>query len=274
MNLTVNANGAAIPAIGFGTWQLTGRETRDAVRAALEVGYRHIDTAAIYDNEREVGQAIQESDVPRADVFVTTKVWRDDLAAGTLQRSAEDSLKRLGLDYVDLFLIHWPNQAIALSESIPALCEVSARGLARHIGVSNFTAAMLDEAVALADRPLATNQVEYHPFLDQSKVLAACRKHGLSLTAYCPLARGRVFSSPALKEIARAKGRTVSQVASRWLIQQPGVISIPRTSKPERVRENFQVFDFELTDEEMRSISALAAQNDRVVNLAWAPAWD
>ncbi len=274
MTLIVEANGAKIPAVGLGTWQLSGKTGTRAIAKALEVGYRHLDTAAMYENERDVGEALRASGVPREEVFVTTKVWTDSIGHGPLQRSAEASLKRLKLDHVDLLLIHWPNPAIPLADSIRALCEVKERGLARHIGVSNFTVTLLDKAVKLSSEPLVTNQVEYHPFLDQSKVLAGCRRHGMSVTAYCPLARGRVFASKVMAEIATAKGRTVSQIATRWLIQQPGVIAIPRTEKLDRIEENFQVFDFTLSEEEMDRISGLADRSARVVDFDFSPAWD
>lgn len=270
---TIQANGATIPVIGFGTWELKGRSCQHAVECALATGYRHIDTAAMYDNERDVGAGLKNSGVPREEVFVTTKVWSDSIGYGPLQRSAEASLKRLGLDHVDLLLIHWPNAAIPLAESMRALCEVKTRGLARHIGVSNFTVRLIEEAVALSSEPIVTNQIEYHPFLDQAKVLAACRRHGISITAYCPLARGRVFASDVLSDIARRKGRTVSQIALRWLVQQ-GVIAIPRSARPERIRENFAVFDFALSEEEMQRIADLGERKERVVNLSWAPNWD
>ena len=271
---TVKANGADIPVIGLGTWQLNGAGARRAIETALDVGYRHIDTAAMYDNESDVGAGLKASPVPREDVFVTTKVWPDNIGDGPLQRSAEASLRRLGLDYVDLLLIHWPNAEIPLKDSIRALCEVKTRGLARHIGVSNFPVKLIEEAVQLASEPIATNQIEYHVFLDQAKIIAACRKHGIAVTAYCPLARGRVFESEVLKEIAEAKGRTVSQVATRWLVQQAGVIAIPRSAKPERIKQNIEVFDFELTDADLKRIAAVSDRRERIVNLGFAPAWD
>lgn len=270
----VTANGARIPAIGLGTWELRGAQCADIVQAGLALGYRHVDTAQAYGNEREVGAAIRASGVPRGDIFLTTKVWYDRLAPGELEASAEESLARLGTDYVDLLLIHWPNPAIPLADSLAALARVKQRGLARHIGISNFTVALIEEAVRLCPEPLVTNQVEYHPFLDASRVMAACRRHGLSLTAYCPLARGRVVGDPVIEEIAARHGKTAGQVALRWLVQQSGVIAIPRTSSTARLAENLDVFDFTLTDAEMAAIAGLARPDGRVVQVSWAPDWD
>ena len=270
----VHANGAAIPAIGLGTWQLRGEECVRAVAQALGVGYRHLDTAAMYGNEEAVGEGLRASDQPRDDVHVTTKVWYADLAPGDLERSAEASLKRLGLTEVDLLLIHWPNPAMGLDGPIRALCEAKRRGLARHIGVSNFTVALLDEAVRLATEPLVANQCEYHPYLDQGAVLAACRRHGLAFASYSPLGRGGLTDDPVIGAIARAHGRTPGQVVLRWHVQQPGVVAIPKSGNPERIAQNLQVFDFALSDEEMARLHGLARPDGRLVRTSWEPAWD
>ncbi len=270
----VHANGAAIPAIGLGTWRLAGDEGTQAVRWAIEAGYRHIDTAAMYGNEEAVGAGIRAGGVPRDEIFVTTKVWHDSLAPGDLERSAEASLKRLRLEYVDLLLIHWPNLDIPLRGSIDALCRAKRVGLARHIGVANFTVALLEEAVALASEPLVTNQCEYHPFLSQERVLAACRRHSLSFTSYCPIGRAAVISEPVIAEIAARHGKTPAQVVLRWHVQQPGVIAIPKSGNRNRIAENIAVFDFTLTDDEMRCISSLARPEGRMISPTFAPAWD
>jgi diketogulonate reductase-like aldo/keto reductase len=270
----VEAHGAKVPAIGLGTWQLSGEACTRAVVAALECGYRHIDTAKMYGNETEVGQGLKSGGVPRDEVFVTTKVWRDDLHDGDLQRSAEASLKRLELDKLDLLLIHWPNRNIPLQESIKALCETRSRGLTSHIGVSNFPVALLEEALAVASEPIVTNQCEYHPWLDQTKVLAASRKHGVSFTSYCPLGRGEGPRDPAIKIIADKHGKTPSQVLLRWHIQQPDVIAIPRSGTPAHIRENIAVGDFQLSGEEMRTISGMTRKDGRIVDFDWAPDWD
>ncbi|MEA2933888.1 MAG: 2,5-diketo-D-gluconate reductase [Variibacter sp.] len=269
----VEANGARIPSIGLGTWELRGDTCTKLVSEALRVGYRHIDTAAMYGNEAEVGEGIRASAVKRDDIFLTTKVWLDDLREADFRRSVERSLKNLKLPYVDLILIHWPNPAIPLGETLRAMAKVKRDGLARHIGVSNFTVGLIEEAVTLSEEPLVTNQIEMHPFLDQSKVLAACRKRGLSVTAYCPIARGNVAGNAVLATIAKAHGKSAAQVSLRYLVQQ-GIIAIPRTSKPARLVENLSVFDFALTDAEMRQIAGLTDPGGRVVNFGAAPAWD
>ena len=270
----VRANGAAIPAIGLGTWQLRDEGCVEAVRWALDAGYRHVDTASMYGNEEAVGEGLRAGGVRRDEVFVTTKVWPDDLAPGDLERSTEASLRRLGLDHVDLLLIHWPNAAIPLRGSIEALCKVKRAGLARHIGVANFTVALIEEAVRLAGEPLVTNQCEYHPYLDQGPVLAACRRHGLALTSYCPIGRAAVLSERAVRDIARAHGKTPAQVVLRWHVQQPGVVAIPKSGDKGRIKENIAVFDFALTDEEMRRIADLARRDGRMVAPSFAPEWD
>ena len=270
----VRANGAAIPAIGLGTWRLEGEGCARAVRWALEAGYRHIDTATMYGNEEAVGEGLRAGGVPRDDVFVTTKVWPDDLKPGDLERSAEASLKRLRLDAVDLLLIHWPNPNIPLRGTMEALSRVKRQGLARHIGVANFTVALLEEAVALSDEPLVTNQCEHHPYLDQGPVLAACRRHGLALTSYCPIGRAAVLSEPVVRDIATAHGKTAAQVVLRWHVQQPGVVAIPKSGDRGRMAENLAVFDFALTDDEMRALSGLARPDGRMVAPAFSPRWD
>jgi diketogulonate reductase-like aldo/keto reductase len=270
----VQANGAAIPAIGLGTWRLAGEEGAEAVRSALEAGYRHVDTAAMYDNEEAVGAGLRASGVPRDEIFITTKVWPEDLAPGDLERSAETSLKRLRLDAVDLLLIHWPNAAVPLRGSIEALCRARRAGLARHIGVANFTVALLDEAVALASEPLVTNQCEYHPYLNQAPVLAACRRHGLAFTSYSPLGRAALVSEPVVAAIAARHGKTPAQAVLRWHVQQPGVVAIPKSGNRRRIAENLAVFDFALADDDMRRIASLARPDGRMVTPGWSPQWD
>ena len=266
----VHANGAAIPAIGLGTWPMKGEEAARAVARALEAGYRAVDTAAMYGNEDAVGEGLRAAGVPRADVFVTTKVWYTDIAPGDLERSAEASLRRLGLDQVDLLLIHWPNPDIPLAQSMRALGNAKRRGLARHVGVSNFSAKLLDEAVALSDEPLVANQCEYHPYLNQDRVRAACERHGIAFTSYCPLGKGDLTRDPAIRSIAAAHGKTPSQVVLRWHVQQPLTVAIPKSGDPGRIAENFRVFDFALTEDEMRRISGLARPDGRMVLPGWA----
>lgn len=270
----VSANGASIPALGFGTWQLRGDVARAMVAEALKTGYRHIDTAQVYENEVEVGDGLKAGGVPRDDYFLTTKVWTDRFRDGDLQRSVEDSLKKLRVDHLDLLLLHWPNPSVPLAETLKSLNAVRAVGLTKHIGVSNFTAALVREAVELSGAPLVTNQVEFHPMLDQSTLKTELAKQGMALTAYSPIAQGKVNQDATMQAIAKAHGKSEAQVALRWLIQQDGVIAIPRSSKAQRVRDNFDVFDFTLSAEEMASIAALGTREGRITSPSWAPDWD
>ena len=271
---TLSARGMQMPVIGFGTSQLGN--CGEAVAAALKLGYRHLDTAWKYGTEEGVGQGIRASGVPRKDIFLCTKVSHENLRAADFARSVEQSLKRLQTDYVDLLHVHWPStDGIPLAETMGALAQAKREGKARHIGVANFNIAMTEEAMRLCPEPLATLQAEYHPYLDQSKVLAFCRKAGLVFTAYCPLGRGRLFKDPVIAEIARARGRTVAQVALRWLVQQGNIAPIPRSSNPQHMAESMNVFDFTLTDEEMKRIFALKRPDGRIANPAGrAPQWD
>ncbi len=271
----VEAHGARIPLIGLGTWDLRGRTCARLLEQALRFGYRHVDTAEMYDNEREVGEGLRTSGVKREEVFVATKIWPSHFAPRELERSAKESLVRLRLSEVDLLLLHWPNPQIPLSETLGALCKVKRDGLARHIGVSNFTVALVEEAVALASEPLVCNQIEVHAFLDQSKVVAASRKHGMAIVAYSPLARGGLKNDKVLARIGKAHGKTAAQVGLRFLVQQD-IAVIPRTSRIERLEENFALFDFELSDAEMAEIAALASHDGRIVDYAYSgsPKWD
>jgi len=275
--IAIEAHGARIPAIGLGTMTLSEKACVEAVKSALRLGYRHFDTAERYRNEEWVGEGLQQgldaAGLKREDVFITTKVYWDKLAPGDFERSVEDSVRKLKLPWVDLLLIHWNNPQVPLSDSIASLCKARKNGQTRHIGVANFTAAMLDEAVRLATEPLVTNQIEMHPFLDQTKLLAVCRKHGLSVTAYCPLARGKASGNPVLERIGKAHGKSPSQIALRYLVQQ-GIIPIPRTGNPEHLAANLAVFDFTLSQSEMAEIGALKRSDGRVVNPPHAPKWD
>ncbi len=269
----IEANGAKIPAIGLGTWELSGRTCARIVQQALRLGYRHIDTAQIYDNEREVGEGIRGSGVRRDDLFVTTKVWTNHFAPNDLERSAKESLVKLRLSTLDLLLLHWPNPHVPLAETIGALARAKKLGLTRHIGVSNFTVALIEEAVALSPEPLVCDQVEYHPYLDQTQVREACARHGLALVAYSPVAKGRIKNDPTLLRIGLSHGKTPAQVCLRWLVQQ-NVAAIPRTSRIERLSENIGIFDFALSDDEMSEISALANPKGRLTDYGFAPKWD
>ena len=269
----VEANGARIPALGLGTMTLKGDVCVTAVSTALKQGYVHLDTAERYGNETEVGEGLRASGLDRGQVFVTTKVYQDKLAPADFERSFEESLQKLKLSSVDLLLIHWPNPNVPLADTMRALCKAKADGRARHIGIANFTLPLIEEAVKLATEPLVTNQIEVHPFLDQSKVIAACRRHGLSVTAYCPLARGKVPGDPVLTRIGQAHHKSASQAALRYLVQL-GVIVIPRSSNAERLAQNMAIFDFKLSDAEMAEIGKLKRPDGRVVNPPHAPKWD
>lgn len=270
---TVEANGARIPVIGLGTWDLRGRTCARMVEQALQLGYRHVDTAEMYDNEREVGEGLRASGIARAEVFITTKVWQDHLAPREFEPATKESLAKLRLSEVDLLLIHWPNPRIPLADTIGALCRAKREGLARHIGISNFTVDLVAQAVKLATEPLVTNQIEWHPYIDQSKVVDACRRHGLSVTAYSPIARGRAVDDDTLREIGLRHRKSAGQVCLRFLVQE-GAIVIPRTSKRERLAENIAIFDFTLAPAEMEEIRRLANPRGRIVNWSGAPNWD
>ena len=269
----VEANGAKIPAIGLGTWELSGRACARLVEQAVRLGYRHIDTAQVYENEREVGEGLRASRVKRDEVFVTTKIWTNHFAPNDLERSTKESLTKLRLSEVDLLLLHWPNPHVPLSETLGALAHAQQLGMAKHIGVSNFTVALIEEALAACPEPLVCDQVEYHPYLDQTKVREACAQHGMALVAYSPVAKGRVKGDATLTQIGRAHGKTAAQVCLRWLVQQ-NVSAIPRTSKIERLSENIEIFDFELSEEEMGKISQMGSAKGRLTDFGFAPKWD
>jgi 2,5-diketo-D-gluconate reductase B len=262
---SVDANGARIPLLGLGTWDLRGKSCARMVEQALSLGYRHIDTAAMYRNEEAVGEGLRASGVPRDDVFITTKVWSSDLRARDFERSTRESIEKLKVRNVDLLLIHWPNSSVPLQETIGALCKMKRDGLTRHIGVSNFTVALVEEAVKLATEPLVDNQIELHPYNDQSKTIAASRKAGLAITAYTPIARGRVVGDALLSRIGKAHGKTAAQVCLRYLVQQD-IVVIPKTSRAERLMENAAIFDFKLTPAEMNDIAALASPRGNIVS--------
>jgi 2,5-diketo-D-gluconate reductase B len=262
---TVESHGARIPLIGLGTWDLRGKSCARTVEEALRLGYRHIDTAAMYRNEEDVGEGLRASGIKRDEVFITTKVWSSDLRARDFERSARDSVKNLKLDSVDLLLIHWPNSSVPLKETVGALCKMKRDGVARHVGVSNFNPALIEEAVKLSTEPLVNNQIELHPYFDQTKTIAASRKAGMTVTAYSPIARGRVKGDAVLARIGKVHGKTEAQVCLRYFVQQD-IIVIPKTSRPERLKENAAIFDFALTPAEMKEIAALASPHGNIVS--------
>jgi 2,5-diketo-D-gluconate reductase B len=269
----VEAHGAPIPMIGLGTMTLKEDVCVQAIKTALQLGYRHLDTAAFYGNEKENGEGLRQSGVKREDVLICTKVRQDDLMPDDFARVVDQSLANLQLPYVDLLLIHWNNKGIPFNLSIGALCKAKKDGLTKHVGVANFTTTMLDEAWAATSEPLVCNQIEMHPFINQDKVLAACNKHGMAVVAYCPIARGRVPGADALERIGKAHGKSAAQVSLRYLVQM-GVCSIPRSATPAHLKQNLEVFDFKLSDTEMAELKKLNATNMRVVNPPHAPVWD
>ena len=268
----IEVKGARVPVLGFGTWPLNGADCARAVREAIELGYRHIDTAQNYGNEAEVGNGIAESGIARDALWVTTKLSRGNLAAKDVARSTDESLKKLGLDQLDLLLIHWPSKTVPMAETLAAMVKLRVAGKTRFIGVSNFTTTLLAEAVTHAD--LLCNQVEYHPFLSQRAVLAATRRHGLFLTAYSPVARGRVPGDKTLQAIGKKYGKTATQVALRWLTEQDRVAAIPKAGSRAHMQANIEIFDFALAPEDRAQIDALGGDN-RIVDIAgWSPEWD
>jgi diketogulonate reductase-like aldo/keto reductase len=266
----VEAKGLQIPIVGLGTWSL--REPARMVEAAIRIGYRHIDTAQMYGNEAEVGQGVRASG-KRAEVLVTTKIQPTMLAPHDVERSVKESLARLRLDVIDLLLIHWPNPRVPLAETLGAMSKLKREGITRAIGVSNFTVALLDEANKVSPEPVACNQIEYHPFLNQDKVIAACRRNGMAVVAYSPVARGGALGNAVLERVGKAHGKSAAQVSLRWLTQQ-GIVVIPRTNNVERLAENIALFDFELSDAEMREVAGLALGGRRIVDWTWSPTWD
>ncbi|SMC18345.1 2,5-diketo-D-gluconate reductase B [Andreprevotia lacus DSM 23236] len=265
----------SIPAFGLGTFRLQGQQVIDSVRTGLELGYRHVDTAQIYGNEAEVGAAIAQSGVPRSELFITTKVWIDHLATGKLLPSLDESLSKLGIDQVDLALIHWPatGDAPAVADYLPDLLAAKRQGLARQIGVSNFTIAHLQQAIAcIGAGEIATNQVELHPFLQNRQLAQFAAGHGIHLTAYMPLAYGKVMQEPLLQDIARQHNATPAQVALAWLLQQ-GHAVIPSSTRRDNLHSNLAAQTLKLSSADMQAIAGLD-RNERLVNPDFAPAWD
>jgi diketogulonate reductase-like aldo/keto reductase len=269
----VEANGARLPQIGIGTMTLTGEAGVKAIKTALEVGYRHLDTAAHYGNEKENGEALRASGVKREDVFITTKIRQDDAMPDAFARMLDQSLANLQLPCVDLLLIHWPSKTVPLALTIGALCKAKKDGKTRHIGVSNFTTALLDEAWTVTSEPLVCNQIEVHPFINQDKVIAATKARGMAVVAYVPIARGKMPGAEALERIGKAHGKSAAQVSLRYLVER-GLVAIPRSTNPEHLKANLDVFDFALSDAEMAELKKLNATNMRVVNPPHAPVWD
>ena len=270
----VTAGGARIPALGFGVMYVTPEQMDRVVPAALEAGIRHFDTAQAYRNEAELGQALERSGMARDALFVTTKIWMENLAPGRFEASLEESLDKLRMDHVDLLLLHWPSEDVPLEDQVAGLDAARASGKTRHVGVSNFTIDWLDRTLALVKSPIVTNQIELHPYIRQDRIVAASHARGLSTTAYFALARERAPKDPVLAEIGKPHDKSAAQVALRWLLQN-GHIVLSRTGNPDRVAENAAIFDFALSDAEMARIAALAEPGGRLANFPkYAPDWD
>ncbi len=269
----IKVKGVDIPALGLGTGGLRGDSCRQVVEQALSMGYRAFDTAPVYENEPEIGQALAAAGLPRQQLFITTKLWPDDIAppGGPMLDAVDLSLRRLGLDYVDLLLLHWPAQHRSMAELMAPLQAAIAEGKARLIGVCNFPSKLVRAALELA--PLSCVQVEYHPYLSQRQVLTVVQENDMFLTAYCPLARGLVCGDMLLDDIGIRYGKSASQVSLRWLIQQRSVAVIPRSSRIDHLTSNLEIFDFALSPEEMADIHALA-RGRRLVSPQFGPAWD
>lgn len=272
----IGARGLNMPALGFGTFELDGKTVLRMVPEVLEMGYRHIDTAQIYDNEAEVGRAIESSGIDRRELFVTTKVWVDRYEPDDLIASAGESLARLRLDYVDLLLLHWPVFGDAgMVPALDGLMRARQDGLTRQIGVSNFNIEQLEQAVAYCgEGALATNQVEYHVYLAQTRLRRVMARHGIVLTAYMPLAKGRVVDDPVLEQIGARYGRSAAQVALRWLVEQDKVSAIPASSSPEHARANIRIFDFSLDEDDRAAIARLPKDTRICTPAGLSPAWD
>lgn len=266
----VELQGARVPKLGLGTWQLGGQACRDAVRQGLELGYRHIDTAQMYENEAEVGAELRASGLPRDEVWITTKLGLEQVSYDDALKSAHNSLKRLAADYIDLLLIHWPSKQVPLEETLRAMVKLQEEKTVRYIGVSNFPPRMVERALPSA--PIFAVQAEYHPFLSQKQLLDQCRKRKLMFTAYSPLARGKVSDEDVLKRIASTHDKTPHQVALRWLIQQTNVTAIPKASSRDHLRANIDIFDFQLSDAEMKEIDSLE-RGERLIDPSFAPEW-
>jgi diketogulonate reductase-like aldo/keto reductase len=271
-NITIGKT--LMPALGFGTYKLYGKDAADAVDLALNSGYTHIDTAQVYENEDGVGEGIKNSGVAREKIFLTTKVWRNNFADGTVASSVDESLEKLKTEYVDLLLVHWPFPEKSIAYMVEEIMKVRAAGKARNIGVSNFTTAQLDEAMKVSNGSVICNQVEYHPYLSQKPILEAVRKYDIALTAYSPVARGDVFKDKKLQEIGLRYGKTAGQVTLRWQMQQDNVAAIPKSGTPANIKANIDIFDFELNREDMEAIHALARPDGRQISPDWGPKWD
>lgn len=273
MQNIITHDGLSLPRLGLGTWPMKGEECRAAVASALELGYRHIDTAAAYENETEVGIAIEQSAVPREDIHITTKIWWDQLAPDAMRASTENSLSRLKTDYVDLLMIHWPGKDWDPQRSLETLARLKDDGKARHIGVANFPIGLLRQAVEEYRIDISALQVEHHVLLGQRALLQYTQERNMALVAYCPLARMRIGEVPEILTVAAKHFVKPSTVALRWLLEQPNVAVIPKASGAENQKANMEALDLPLSDDDLRVLNDLP-KNQRLVNPDFAPEWD
>jgi 2,5-diketo-D-gluconate reductase B len=269
---SIQTQGVAIPRLGFGTFRMPGDGSQPVVERALELGYRHIDTAAMYENEDAVGAAIRASAVSRGEIFVTTKAWHDQLAPSAIRRAFDISLGKLKLDYVDLYMVHWPSPDVDMAAVMEMLIALREEGLMKAIGICNFNMPMLRKAVDQIGAPIAALQIEYHPFLDQSEMLTYLRGKDIRLTAYAPLAQGRAAKDDTLRAIGDKYGATAAQVAIAWLLDQDGVIAIPKAQRLDSQQSNLGALNLKLDDDDRRAIAALP-KNLRYVQPPFAPDW-
>ncbi|MBD3313796.1 aldo/keto reductase [Candidatus Woesearchaeota archaeon] len=247
-------SGNEIPLIGLGTWQMTGQECVETIKKAIDIGYIHIDTAEAYRNQKEIGRALKESGADRSKLFITSKVWLENLKHDDVIEACEQTLSDLGTDYLDLYLVHWPNKSIHMEETFKALNEIYNQGKIKSIGVSNFTIAHLREAMQHAE--ISMNQIEVHPHFYQDELISFCKDNGIAVTAYSPLGRGDELSDPVLEKIGDNHSKSAAQVCLRWLLQK-GLVAIPKSTDDKHLKSNLQMFDWELTEDEMSEIDGL-----------------
>jgi len=269
----LQTQGISLPRLGLGTFRMQGDVCRAAVESALDLGYRHIDTAEMYGNEDAIGAAIAASRIARKDLHVTTKVWHENLAADAIRKAFDASLNKLQLDHVNLYLVHWPSRSMKLPAVFETLIKLKEEGRTRAIGVANFNIALLKTVVEEIKAPIACNQIEYHVMLDQTPVLKYLAAKSIPLVAYCPLAQGRAAADEALIAIGRKHNASAAQVALKWLLDQDGVAAIPKASRAESQRANLDALKLTLDDEDRKAIAA-RPNNKRFVNPGFAPAWD
>lgn len=255
----------SIPSLGLGTWRLSGIRGIKTVRKALELGYRHIDTAEIYNNQQEIGKAIKKFD--RSELFLTSKVWKSNLHYEDVLDACDSTLKELNTSYLDLYLIHWPNRNVPLEETFKSMMELQRDGKVRSIGVSNFNIPLLKEAMRISEFPICVNQVEFHPYLYQKELLNFCKENEIILTAYSPLSKGKVSRDETLKTVGEKYNKTPAQVTLRWMLQKD-IAVIPKASSTEHLKENLNVFEFELSEKDMKKVDSIQIKK-RNVDTGW-----